>query len=405
MAQVVVIVGTGLAGVCAALSVLESHSKAHVLMLDKCEKWGGNSMRASSGISALGGPDDCVHRMIQDVYNGQEQDMELVQTLVKSSSEGMAFLEKYSGINLQQRRVQLGGHQVPRTYRGGVGAGNIGSALMKPLLKTLQRNDRVTFRKAHVIAINSWGPPQHNLRLSDDTILSAEYLILATGGFAANVDWIHQLNPSLCHTSCTTSGPQATGDLVRTLVADKMIGTIGLAHVQEHPTGFVDPRDPGAVCKILCPEVMRSREVGGKLINKLGLRFVDETLPRDQIIEAMHREPHNHFTLQVSIPRAEKVLGTGSVSWYQHKGLIDKFGEAHVVPAFHYCMGGIRIDKWARVLDQGGNVIPKVWACGEVTGGLHGHNRLAGCSLLDCVVFGIKAGQLFTGSIDETIGP
>ena len=59
-----------------------------------------------------------------------------------------------------------------------------------------------------------------------------------------------------------------------------------------------------------------------------------------------------------------------------------------VTPVLHYCMGGVTIDPQGRVLDESGNPIPNLHACGEVAGGLHGENRLAGNSLCECVVFG-----------------
>lgn len=65
---------------------------------------------------------------------------------------------------------------------------------------------------------------------------------------------------------------------------------------------------------------------------------------------------------------------------------------AIVTPAIHYTMGGLKIDQKARVLDEQNHPIPGLFAAGEVTGGVHGSNRLAGNSLLECVVFGRIAG-------------
>lgn len=63
-----------------------------------------------------------------------------------------------------------------------------------------------------------------------------------------------------------------------------------------------------------------------------------------------------------------------------------------VTPAVHYCMGGVAIDSDARVLDNENKAIPGLFAAGEVTGGVHGANRLGGNSLLECVVYGRTAG-------------
>ena len=65
---------------------------------------------------------------------------------------------------------------------------------------------------------------------------------------------------------------------------------------------------------------------------------------------------------------------------------------ARIVPAVHYTMGGVVIDREARVIDEQKRVIAGLYAAGEVTGGVHGVNRLAGNSLLECVVFGRIAG-------------
>lgn len=64
-----------------------------------------------------------------------------------------------------------------------------------------------------------------------------------------------------------------------------------------------------------------------------------------------------------------------------------------VTPAVHYCMGGLKFTVNAEVVGQDGSILPGMFAAGEVTGGLHGRNRLAGCSLLDCVVYGRRAGS------------
>jgi succinate dehydrogenase/fumarate reductase flavoprotein subunit len=66
---------------------------------------------------------------------------------------------------------------------------------------------------------------------------------------------------------------------------------------------------------------------------------------------------------------------------------------AEVTPALHYCMGGLKINAEAQVIGEDGRVMEGLFAAGEVTGGLHGKNRLAGNSLLDCVVFGRRAGR------------
>lgn len=66
----------------------------------------------------------------------------------------------------------------------------------------------------------------------------------------------------------------------------------------------------------------------------------------------------------------------------------EEFYVGTVVPVLHYCMGGLSIDVQGRVLGKNGDPISGLYACGEVSGGVHGDNRLAGNSLLECVVYG-----------------
>jgi succinate dehydrogenase/fumarate reductase flavoprotein subunit len=72
-----------------------------------------------------------------------------------------------------------------------------------------------------------------------------------------------------------------------------------------------------------------------------------------------------------------------------------------VTPAVHFTMGGVVIDEHARVVDGNGEVIKGLWAAGEVTGGVHGENRLGGSSLLECVVFGRRAGDGASAFLSE----
>lgn len=101
-----------------------------------------------------------------------------------------------------------------------------------------------------------------------------------------------------------------------------------------------------------------------------------------------------------------------------NKGVADSYGKSvfpvavdpdgvlyafQVTPAMHYCMGGVRIDTGAGVAAPDGSRLPGLFAAGEVTGGLHGKNRLAGNSLLDCVVFGRRAAASACAHVSRTL--
>jgi len=76
---------------------------------------------------------------------------------------------------------------------------------------------------------------------------------------------------------------------------------------------------------------------------------------------------------------------------------VDTLYVAFVTPAVHYTMGGLAMDAGAAALNEAGERIPGLWVAGEVSGGVHGMNRLGGCSLLDCVVYGTIAGTEAAG--------
>lgn len=223
--------------------------------------------------------------------------------------------------------------------------------------------------------------------------------------------------------------------------------------VQLHPTAFAPAAPSGgaahppAASLFLAPE--RLRGVGGVLVNAEGRRFTNELGRRDAVAAAVRAQPGSAAWLLLS-PAAVTAYGEGAISFYVSKGLLawadggpagvavrlgppataaavaatlaahdaaangeaaDAFGRAsfaagpfgagptarlcvgRVAPALHYTMGGAAIDARGRVLTAARLPVPGLYAAGEVAGGVHGANRLGGCSLLDCVVFGTAAGE------------
>ncbi|KAJ3580537.1 hypothetical protein NPX13_g45 [Xylaria arbuscula] len=228
--------------------------------------------------------------------------------------------------------------------------------------------------------------------------------------------------------------------------------------VQIHPTGFVDPKDRGAVYKFLAAEALRGE--GGILLSADGKRFVNEMERRDVASDAIMKLPRAKdkglgdgvrqwdVTLLLD-PGAAEATGT-HLGFYLFKDLMQKkkvkdlppamieavdryatavaagvdpdfgrqsfgswrlpAGEANreeevavgtVTPVTHFTMGGVAFNTKAQVLGrkggegEGGGVLEPIqglWAAGEITGGIHGDNRLGGSSLLECAIFGRIAG-------------
>lgn len=265
-------------------------------------------------------------------------------------------------------------------------------------------------------------------------------VVIATGGFAANIEMRDEYNknwPSLTNLK-TTNHPGATGDGINMA---KSVGAnlIDMEQLQLLPMG--DPNTGSLSGNI-------EQGVENRIfVNKAGNRFVDEGARRDVMTKALfeqedsfmwvildsHSYPtgdvRNHFNESIDElvaegraykadtieELAEKIgvnpenlvnavnkfnshVETGETdefgrTLYQYK--IDKapFYAGARVPTVHHTMGGIQINTNTEVLDVNGNVIPGLYAAGEVTGGIHGTNRLGGNALADINVFGRIAGE------------
>jgi flavocytochrome c len=269
-------------------------------------------------------------------------------------------------------------------------------------------------------------------------------VILATGGYAADFSdssLLKQHRPDTFGLA-TTNGTHATGD------GQKMVMAIGgngidMDKVQVHPTGLVDPKDPGSKWKFLAAEALRGE--GGLLLNADGDRFCDELGHRDYVSGMMWKEKENgKFPIRLILnSKASNVLdfhtrhysGRGLMKKMTGKELAKEIGcdpdhlqstfktynsiadgkqkdpwgkkffhnlpldiddDFHVAvmePVLHFTMGGIEINDQAQILNQEQKPFDGLFACGELAGGVHGANRLGGSSLLGCVVYGRVAGD------------
>jgi succinate dehydrogenase/fumarate reductase flavoprotein subunit len=221
-----------------------------------------------------------------------------------------------------------------------------------------------------------------------------------------------------------------------------------MEYVQVHPTGLVNIKDPNSKVKFLAAEALRG--VGALLLNPEGKRFCNELGRRDYVSAEMEKgkgpyrlvlnskcskeiEWHcKHYEGRGLMIRYEsgkdladdmgidvKVLeetftkyndnATPEKDEFEKKYFTnlpfkvkDYFYVAIVTPVVHYCMGGLKISTNAEVMSED-DVIPGLFATGEVCGGVHGKNRLGGSSLLDCVVFGRVSGSAVTKYLLQNI--
>ncbi|CAI7590701.1 unnamed protein product [Penicillium glandicola] len=453
----VIVVGGGLSGLSAAHTVYLNGG--NVLVLDKQAFFGGNSTKATSGINgALTrtqtdlGIQDSVKQFYEDTLKSARDKArpDLIKVLTYKSAAAVEWLQDVFDLDLTLVS-RLGGHTHPRTHRGH-DAKFPGMAITYALMQRLedlaeQEPGRVQIiKKANVTSINKSG---NNVTGVTYTINGEEQsaegvVILATGGYAADfseTSLLKKHRPDTFDLS-STNGTHATGDGQKMLMAIGANG-IDMDKVQVHPTGLVDPKDPGAKFKFLAAEALRGE--GGLLLNADGQRFSDELGHRDYVSGKMWEEKEKgkwpirlilnskaskvldfhtrHYSgrgLMKKMTGAELVaeIGCGEAALkktFDEYNLIadgkkqdpwnkrffhnmpfqldDEFHVALMEPVLHFTMGGIEIDEHAQVLNGEQKPFNGLYACGELAGGVHGANRLGGSSLLGCVVYGRVAGD------------
>ena len=260
--------------------------------------------------------------------------------------------------------------------------------------------------------------------------VNAKAVVIASGGFGANNDMIASIRPEL-DGFITTNAPGIQGQgiqMAQAIGAD----TVDLEQIQLHPTVHVQGSDA-----VLITEGLRGD--GAILVNQEGERFFDEVSTRDKVSAAEFEQTGGYAWLIVDSRMAD---ASNVIQGYIKKGFaetgesiqalaeaigapadalsatMDKwnacveakkdedFGRVSfanpldqapfyaikVQPGVHHTMGGVRIDSEAQVIDTDGSVIPGLFAAGEVTGGVHGNNRLGGNAVADFVIFGRIAG-------------
>lgn len=438
----IVVVGGGLAGLSAAIEAATTSAAMRVLLLEKEKQVGGNSAKATSGINGVASAQ--VEAFEQDTIQsgGGRSDASLVHKLVKESSDALAWLKAQDPTLDLSSVSQCGGHSQPRTHRCPAQNGKpvpVGWRLIHALKQrahSLPNIEIQTDTSVHHLA------PQEGGGWRINHAIDASALILATGGFGGDPHselFRRHAPPGVA----TTNGPWANGagvELGVTLGA----ATRDLDQVQIHPTGFVDPAEPNASTKFLAPEALRA--VGAILLNAHGRRFANELARRDVLTHAIREQQQQSAPVYLVMTDAmAEDFGKPTLGFYATKRLFqqanslqqlaqhlhitpdtlneefsrydnqhstDDFGKtvfsphpfirggetsvywvAQITPCVHYTMGGLAMDTSAHVLDHAQHPIPGLFAAGEVTGGLHGRNRLAGNSLLECVVYGRTAGK------------
>eukprot|EP00929_Paragymnodinium_shiwhaense_P102064 TRINITY_DN65269_c0_g1_i1.p1 TRINITY_DN65269_c0_g1~~TRINITY_DN65269_c0_g1_i1.p1 ORF type:complete len:1260 (-),score=309.65 TRINITY_DN65269_c0_g1_i1:444-4223(-) len=449
-----VIIGGGLAGMVCALSMLDRGGT--VVLVEKQAFLGGNSGKASSGINAAIGTsiESLIADTTKSAKALARP--ELISKLANDSEVAVSWLRDRTGVDLSERSQLGGHSvkRTLRPNNAFVGAEltfAIGQLLTKlsekepGKLKLLLKTKWSGLKKAGSGGL--WNVEVD--RAGSRSVLSAANVVITTGGFGHDhkeaESLLLQHRPDLADFP-TTLGAQTTGDGVK-IARDIGARLVDMDRVQLHPTGFVDPKKPLENTKTLAAELLRG--VGGLLVDRNGSRFTDELGTRQAVVDAELRtaakdgNTRREFSLVLNAKAA--AVADRHTTLYSKKGLLtrvsglkglashldvseaalwrtfsayndaaksgkDEFGRhvfpAHVpiekdedflvgtvVPVIHYTMGGIAIDTAGRVLSEADDrPIAGLYAAGEASGGVHGDNRLAGNSLLECTVFGRHLG-------------
>lgn len=377
---------------------------------------------------------------------------ELVFSLVNDSKNLFSFYQDI-GIDLEQVNI-LGGHSVPRTHRPSKAP--IGYTLVSRLFNMLFHDTNIEIRYNSTVVDLIYDEEDDIVKgvkyifNDQEKYIKSRAVILASGGYGHDFDSSNSLLkkyvPHLVNFP-TTNGAQTQGIGIKLGIK---IGadTVNMDKVQIHPTGFVDVTDNNKKSKILAPELLRG--VGGILINQTGERFCNELGYRDYVTEKIIENCKKSNSDIIDQYEAFLILNQQGVdkygkniNFYIKQGYLqfyksfDDFAESYniskttlektiasynissdnkkdefnktifpakfvfdssiyvgiVTPSIHYTMGGLKMNTKGEILNKKNSPIKGLYGCGEVTGGVHGGNRLGGNSLLECAVFGKRASE------------
>ncbi len=395
----ILIIGGGGAGTAAAL--LAEQNGAGVIVATKLRHGDANTMMAEGGIQAatkIEKDSACVH-YLDTVGGGHfKNEPELVRTLVTQAPEVLRWLE---GLGVMFSKSPDG--RLNTLLGGGISrkrmhsCGDItGAEIMRTIRDEARNRENITvleFAPAIELILNEHGgcagAVLYNLETEEYMIVKARALILATGGSGR----LH------IQGFMTTNHYGATADGIvlgyRAGVKLKLLHT-----VQYHPTGVVFPEQ---VEGILITEKFRG--AGANLVNIDGEQFVNEREPRDVESSAIIREclevgkgvptPTGKLGVWLDSPMIDIMMGEGTVEReflgkfivYRRFGIDIAKEPMLVYPTLHYQNGGLEYNA------RGETSVPGLFIAGEVSGGVHGENRLIGNSLLDVLVFGRITGE------------
>lgn len=433
----IVVIGAGGAGMTAAIQAAQDGA-TNVVIIEKTAMAGGNTTRATGGLNASettfqdrDAIEDSNQLFIDDTMKGGKNinDLSLVTYMAENSAEALYWVNDL-GADLTVVGL-FGGASVKRIHRPS-DTSAVGPVLVKTLMSQIEKlNIPVLYNtKADEILTDDNGAVS-GVKVTDENgtyTINCKAVVVATGGFGANSEMVEKYNPSLTGFG-TTNVAAATGDGIAMGTA---IGaaTVDMEQIQTHPT--VHPET-----QTMYTEAVRGN--GAILVNKEGARFTNEMGTRDVVSAAILEQTDGQAwlvfdqavrdslkaiegyikagivteaatieelataigadpaTLSATMTKFADDVINGNADEFGREGLELPLTQANfyaclVAPAIHHTMGGLKINTAGEVLNEEGNAIAGLFAAGEVTGGVHGANRLGGNAVTDIVVFGRTAG-------------
>jgi aspartate oxidase len=381
----VLVIGSGASGLAAAVSA--ERVGARVALATKGSIQSCNSAKAQGGIQASFGDDDSPDQHAQDIWRSSHEtaDMRLVEVLTSEAPSAIHWLEELGVAFTREsggyRLARCGGASAKRLLQVG---DRTGHAITAALRDAVEAGTVTLFPKSPLSELEQ---TEHGWRArAGEHQLDASTVILAAGGrcFAEAAE----------RGELSTNHPGATGEVTRIALAAGAEAR-DLDALQYHPNGGAWPE---AMQGYSIPETTRA--YGAVLLNADEEEFTDSLGPRDVVSQAIVDEVAKGKGVETPDGRPAVYLDTTRISQHDAElslpymlrryraGGIDPLAEKiFTYPVLHYQNGGLVIDANAETTLEG------VYACGEIAGGTHGRNRMMGNSLLECVVFGRRAGK------------
>ena len=381
----VLVIGSGASGLAAAVSA--ERAGARVGLATKGSIQACNSAKAQGGIQAAVGEDDSPEQHAQDVWASSHEtaDLRLVEALTGDAPSAIHWLEEL-GVRFTRdpdgryRLARCGGATRKRLLQVG---DRTGHAITKALRDAVESSGVTVLPNAPLRGLEQNGA--WKARVGEQDVEAATVILAAGGRCYAEAEQRGELS---------TNHPGATGEVTR-IAVDAGAQSRDLDALQYHPNGGAWPANMQGYS---IPETTRA--YGAVLLNADGEEFTDSLGARDVVAQALVDEVAKGKGVQTPDGRPAVYLDTTRIGAddaeislpymlrrYRAAGVDPLAEQILTYPVLHYQNGGLVIDA------DGATTLEGLYACGEIAGGTHGRNRMMGNSLLECVVFGRRAGR------------